>query len=245
MYKRWMEIFPKIINPLVAFFDSDEDLAYFRKLRAKSAGPSNLVLINRKDLWSFQLKDRIEAIYQQPTYPVHHPNTIKPEYPCIMHAKYELMQVSIDANFFNTKYFAWLDIGLFREITSNKTLLQNTPDFKLALPPVFEDTKVAYSDVFNGFKQIPSDTIFYGGFVWVSGSFFIAEKTVLRHWTSEYKQFVEYFISQKLMNSDQQVIFAAFSNYKPKTQIQTYHTDGRFNPYFHLGYLCKEMGKYR
>ena len=46
-----------------------------------------------------------------------------------------------------------------------------------------------------------------------------------------------------LMSTDQQVIYAAFNTMNPKTTIQTYTADGRYNEWFHLGYLARDAGR--
>ena len=48
-----------------------------------------------------------------------------------------------------------------------------------------------------------------------------------------------------LMNTDQQVIYAAFNWMNVTTKIQTYTPDGRYNEWFHLGYLARDAGMAR
>jgi hypothetical protein len=42
--------------------------------------------IERQSLWAFQLIDKIKAVFSQPGYPKHIPNTIMPAYSATQHA---------------------------------------------------------------------------------------------------------------------------------------------------------------
>ena len=45
-----------------------------------------------------------------------------------------------------------------------------------------------------------------------------------------------------LMSTDQQVIYAAFNTVNISTPIQIFKADGRYNTWFHLGYLSRDAG---
>ena len=235
MYKKWMRIFSKITNPVVAYFDNEQYYSHFVNQRQTLKAFTQVHLVKRDQLWSFQIGDNISAIYRQPYYPSHHPNTVVPEYSCAMHAKYELMLKTIQTNPFGTKYFAWLDIGLFRGLNPKR----ETP-FHIHLPPDFNQSRVAYSLVY-GFDENLSDVqIFYLNQVWVCGCFFIGREDIMQQWTKEYLDYVAYFIAQQLMNTDQQVVYAIHNNHQPQTYLQVYGTtEINVNKWFYLGYLCK------
>ena len=126
----------------------------------------------------------IARIYAKPGYPKHHPNTVVPEYPAAMHAKYELMQLTIRDNPFRTQFFCWLDIGLFRDIASEPI---DSPRFSLTLPDGFQLDSVAYTEVYSRDTKAPVEDIIKNNMVWVCGCFFIGEATVMFRWTEEYK----------------------------------------------------------
>ena len=235
LYHTWMRIFRRIQNPLIVYLDRNEDIAYFHKLREEL--PKNLTMtvkVSRDRLWAFGLRERIAAIYAQPDYPKFHPNTVIPDYSCVMHAKYELMQNATKSNPFRTRYFAWLDIGLFRDIeTKSKPV-------KLHLPPNFDRTRVAYTEVSSRDSKMSERAIFHGNQVWVCGAYFVAENSVMQRWTAEYMRATERFLSRKLMNTDQQILYAMFSNRNASNMIQTYKGTGKYSKWFHLGYLCAE-----
>ena len=153
-----------------------------------------------------------------------------------MPAKHELMHRAVSSNPYSTTYFAWLDIGLFR--AENATT--HAP-FTIHLPPNFNQSRVGVSVLSTQCTKRTDRDIFLGNIVWICGAFHIARYDVMLAWSEQYMKFVTYFLSQGLMNLDQQVSYAAVSNHDPRTQIQPYHDDkSGYNPWFYLGYLCKE-----
>jgi hypothetical protein len=236
MYHRWMKVFANIDNPLFVFVDTNETEAIFRHIR--SSRNSNMTVINllrTNSLWSFKIKSNISDIYRQPGYPVHRPNTVLPAYSSAMHAKYKVMEMAILTNPFRTKYFCWLDIGLFRDISnSNQTI-------RLYLPERFQNDSVAYTKVNERKSKLTVKEIVYGNHVWVCGCFFVAESNVMLGWIQEYKNATERMLQQRLMSTDQQVIYYAFNHMSPRTKLQLYTSDGRYNEWFHLGYMSRKM----
>ena len=87
-----MASFGWLDNPLVVFTDTEEIAQYFRQLRARyPASRTTVIVLKRDELWAFQLAKEIQAVYSQPGYPKHPPNTITPLYSWVMHAKFELV----------------------------------------------------------------------------------------------------------------------------------------------------------
>ena len=160
-----------------------------------------------------------------------------------MHSKYEVLERSIRDNAFSTKYFAWIDVGYFREYLEEKII----QPFKIHLPPNFIPTKVAYNEVYSPSIRSLNEIISENE-VWVGGGFFIAESDVMLKWVEDYMFYAERFIEIGLMSTDQQVIYAMIqpSIYnkigKRRVGIQPYKGNGFWNwngEWFYLGYLCK------
>jgi hypothetical protein len=65
-------------------------LLYFTLFRKYPDFPkkTKIFKIERQSLWAFQLIDKIKAVFSQPGYPTHSPNTIMPAYSATQHAKY-------------------------------------------------------------------------------------------------------------------------------------------------------------
>jgi hypothetical protein len=133
-------------------------------------------------MWSFGLVPEITHIFAMPGYPQHTPNTVVPTYSVAMHAKYEVMQMAIKENPFKTRYFCWLDIGLFRGLVDQQGELL---PFTIYLPAGFRSYSVAYSEVYTRSTEATVKTIVYDNWVWVCGCFFIAKATVMYRWTEE------------------------------------------------------------
>ncbi|XP_046552548.1 uncharacterized protein LOC124262133 [Haliotis rubra] len=238
-YMNWMKVFGRIRNNLVAYTDSRDVFDLLTGLRRRF--PSNITkvfLIDRANLWSFSLAQEIRNIYIQPNYPRHHPNTVNENYSCAMHAKFELVNKVLMEELFPTKYFCWLDIGLFRG------LVDDTSMFKLQVPNEWDKRKVAYSRVSNFNDKATTESVIKGNQVWVGGAMFLGTPEVLHNYTEDYMNTVKMLLKRRLMNTDQQVIYSMYlplSDFKPRVQIQLFsQTKSRYDPWFYLGYLCRE-----
>ena len=240
LYRTWMTAFSKIENPVVAYMNDENDIKHFKAIRANiSSSATKIIRVSKDSLWSFSLYHDIQTIFQNPGYPKHSPNTYVPAYSCVMHSKYEFVAMALKSNPFNTKYFAWIDIGHFRDLTQNL----NISSFSLDLPPRFDPQRVAYGEVFS-FLSHTEEEVFKRSRVWVSSSFFIAKASTMKQWILQYVNSVQKYISQSLMNTDQQVIYCMhFHRIDLEVEIQTYINTGHYDPWFQLGYLCKEQGE--
>ena len=177
-YREWMRIFKKIHNPVIAYFDDKNDMEYFNQIRAEL--PSNLTqtaLVNRNELWSFGLYSKIKSLYRKPTYPKFHPNTVIPEYTCAVHAKYEVLLKALQENPFKTRHFSWVDIGYFRSLFVELTVIQ---PFTITKPPEYDPSKVSFTEINKLSHSSQSlEEMFFKGLVWLAGGFFIGDITVM------------------------------------------------------------------
>ena len=139
IYRRWMNAFSLIKNPVIAFFNNQSDLEYFKTIRQTFISNTRLVKVDLIDLWAFKLAPAIANVYAQENYPKFYPNTATLAYTCAVHSKYDLMHRAATENYFNTDYFTFVDIGYFRAIAH-----QNSPQFHLSLPMNFNPSKVTY-----------------------------------------------------------------------------------------------------
>ena len=192
--------------------------------------------MTRNQTWAFSLLPKIKRVLREKNYPKILPNTAVPEYQCIQHIKYEHVQNVAKTNPFKTKYFAWIDIGLFRDIVDTKH-----EKFKLFLPPDMDLSRVAYGEVTPA-QNKTNEEIFRGNLFWVCGCFFIGARPTVLRWTEEYKRYTEKFLNEGLANSDQRVIFAMQKNEQPSMKIQVYKARNKANPWFDLAYQCRDVG---
>lgn len=232
-----MKVFSRIRNPVVAFFDDSRIYENFTRFRAKFPNKTKAFLVQRKNLWSFGLRDRIAEIFRSPGYPKHLPNTVVPEYSCIMHAKFEFLLKVAEENYFGTKYISWLDIGLFRFDTEKFS-------FGLWLPSNFDPERVSYSQVGNFNSGLTPQKIVFDNIVWVSGAMNLAKVDVMKTFSRDYIRFLNYCLDSKFISTDQQVIYGMYSKFtperaRPSVQIQPY-TNGPGDVYFQLGYICRQ-----
>ena len=90
-----------------------------------------------------------------------------------MHAKYDVLELSAIENHFETPYFAWLDIGLFRNLDGT-----DFPLFKLVPPDKFHPERIGFSQVWPQDPVLPPEVIMKQKIVWVSGSMVLATQEV-------------------------------------------------------------------
>ncbi|XP_076472669.1 uncharacterized protein LOC143302057 isoform X2 [Babylonia areolata] len=236
LYTKWMAVFGRLDNPLIVFADTKDTAEHFRQLRAHyPPSRTTIILVKRKELWAFQLEAEIRRVYAQPGYPRHPPNTINALYSCAMHAKFEAVQKVVRERMYQTRYVAWLDIGLFRHEVKNKTTIH------LTVPKDFDRTRVAYSQV-SAFVNMTPAAIIRRNRVWVGGASFLATPEVADVYCSEYRRAVRKLLDMNWMSTDQQVIYTMFQpsfNFSAKVKLQVYTRHIR-ESWFDMGYLMKE-----
>ncbi|XP_070207809.1 protein HtrL-like isoform X2 [Littorina saxatilis] len=235
LYKKWMTIFGDLDNRLIVFADAQDTVDLFKRIRARYPPErTTIFLVKRQELWAFRLEKEIAAIYSQPNYPKHPPNTINPLYSCAMHAKFELVQRVIRERLYTTPFIAWLDIGLFRgEVGKNQTI-------HLTAPTDLDRTKVGYSEV-NKFESMSARDVIARNKVWVGGASFVGTPDVVYEYCSDYRRAVRLLLDMKLMSTDQQVIYVLNQPslqkvFQPKVKLQAYKKHGNW---FYIGYAMK------
>ena len=252
VYRKWLTVFAQIRNPVVAYFDNADHAALMRVLR-ENHPRTRIVVVDRRTLWSFrELEPRIAEIFVQKHYPWHPPNTVRSKYSAAMHAKYELMRWTIRNNTFHSAYICWLDVGLFRDLTSSSVsaAVNDNKWFQLKVPPSLNSSAVGYSLVFPSASDptLTAEAVVRSNIVWVCGCFFIGRVDVMWYWTSEYLSAVEEMAAENWMSTDQQVLpwlmlGEGKTKLKPRTSLQLYSADDATNPWFYLGYLAKKAGE--
>ena len=242
LYFQWARIFKYLVNPLVVYTDSKEFQRQMRILRSRFSKRTKLFLINRNSSWAFQKREEISRIYTTKGYPKHFPNTVIPDYACAQHAKYDLVSKAANQNYFRSKYFLWLDIGYFRDIQLNRTY------FTLQTPQNFNISRIAMNRVNNVSLNISYSKIFMQNRVWVGGGLFFGTAEAVFKYEQQYNTAVNYFISKRLMNTDQQINYAMFSvpgrkAIKPNIEIQLYSSN-KSGDWFYLGYMMRSAVPY-
>ena len=239
LYLGWAKTFNYLMNPLVVYTDSTRFKNWMQNLRSNMTEKTKIFLVERSSLWIFQRIGEIRSIYEQTSYPKHFPNTVIPEYACTQHAKYDLLSRAAKENYFHTNYFAWLDVGYFRDIARKQAY------FVLQTPPKFNSSKIAMNQINVVDLNMNISNIFRRNLVWVGGGLFLGRRDVVIKYEELYKRAVDYFLSRNLMNTDQQVTYAMFSKtarqeIKPEIGIQIYKSR-KTHDWFYLGYLMRKL----
>lgn len=235
----------KVANPIVAYMENDDDAEYFRKIRScLPPTHTKIIKVQRGELWSFKLRPYIKHIYSRSGYPRHEPNTVYPEHTCASHAKYELLEMAAKKNYFQTPFFAWLDIGYFGNLDGTDFAM-----FKLIPPATFNVEMVAMTQAWPHDPNIPAKDVIRHNLVWVSGEMLLGDQKMVLNFTLHYKEMVNQLIKDDLSSGDEQTIYLMYSTPRRKlkqAKIKTYMCHegqlglyGRDTRFLCLGYVCK------
>lgn len=164
-----------------------------------------------------------------------------PEYSIVQHSKYAILTDAIKNNYIKTDYICWIDVGVFRDITEEKKT------FRLEVPPQFDDNMIGFNCLndMNPSKVNPKE-IFLHNYYWVAGNAFVGKVYTMNKFCEQYKRAVKYFLSQGLANTDQQVVYAMYTQESitkldVNISLKLYHPDCKmsFFPdrWFYLAYL--------
>ena len=75
IYKQWSTSYSRIASPVVFYTDSEDFAQHFLTVRQNMLSLTKVIRVNRSELWSFALRERIAAIYAA-GYPKYWPNTV-------------------------------------------------------------------------------------------------------------------------------------------------------------------------
>lgn len=231
-YRDWFRAFGLIRNPMVFFSDAPDFLMDFLHMR-DSRHSSRAFFVNRSELTTFRLYSALSRrILEQNAKRYNNlpQNVRSSDYTLLMHAKYELVKLVIDARLFPSRYIAWVDAGYFRflhwpdrpiaspvpgipavSVAISKFLLRPTP-FLLSAPESLDDARVGYTQVFyERWDDVTPEKIVHEGLDWLAGGFFIGTRDTLTSWIAQYRFYVEWLMRKGLVTPDQQVLYAMYT----------------------------------
>jgi hypothetical protein len=241
-----MRTFGRIANPVVAYFDDAKNADYFKEIRScLPAEKTKIIHMERKFLWSFQLRPRYQRIYDKPDYPRYYPNTVNAEHTAASHAKYELLRRAVKENYFKTPFLAWVDVTYFRKLDGTDFKV-----FKLVPPKSFNPDYVSMTQAYPHDPNIPAKDVINSNLVWVSGEMVLGTPDTLVNFTRDYRATVEHLLlKDELSCGDEQALYLMYSTplRKPKqVMIKTYMChEGQLGLHgmdtrtLCLGYVCR------
>lgn len=106
MYHEWAKVTKYILNPLIMFTDSKYTEILMRELRRDRKRLTKIIYMKNREFWPFKLITEIQSVFDQPDYPVFHPNTVLAEYSAIKHAKFAAVGEALRSETFQTEYYA-------------------------------------------------------------------------------------------------------------------------------------------
>jgi hypothetical protein len=238
----WAASFKYMLNPLVVYTDSKEFRDLMHAYRKNVMCNTKIIYMNRTKINVFRKVDEIKSVYAQPGYPKYYPNTVNPEYTAAQHAKFTLVAETYRRKLFTTRYYAWIDVGYFRDIANVKEY------YVMVVPPYMDPTRIAYNFVERHERTTDPITVFRENLVWVGGGIFIGLGEVIDTFERFYQKALDYFMKSHVMNTDQQMLYSIYT-YKgrealePPVELQIYTPKPPLNSWFYLGFLCRNVVK--
>ena len=240
-YNVWMRTYLFMKNPVVFYTDNKTYANFFSTLRKNASLPTKVILVNRADLWAFQIIPKIRKIYSTPGYPRHYPNTYIPEYTSLTHSKQQVLALAVQEKYFDTDYYCWVDAGYFRDIVHREK------KYWLEVPDDFNKSRIGVTRVYNSdLKRTSARNIFLANLNWVGGGIFLGTPEVILKFHDQYKEAVMRYLKQGIMNVEQQLLYAMYtsqerSKYPIRVELQLYIPGQRpvinSNPWFYLGFV--------
>lgn len=240
-YFKWATVFKYLVNPLVVYTDSGEFKEPMERLRSDRVNNTMIYLTNRTDFWPFNLLNDVRSVYNVPGYPKNHPNTVIPEY-------YSTSRLNIP----KTRWWPTPCVSNFSKIPTTLGSILDIFEtklikmqFELEIPPGFDSKSVSYNRIGEFSKNVDPVTIFRNTLLWVCRGMFLGTGEVLLQFEQLYHRAVLYFQDEKLMNTDQQLLYSIYSEkgrkaLTPNVELQLYIPKGPGNPWCYLGYLCRK-----
>lgn len=245
-YNVWMRTFVFMKNPVIFYTDNKTYADFFVALRKNASLLTEVVHLNRSELWAFQIIPKIKKIYSTPEYPPHYQNTFFPKYTSLTHAKQQVLDSAARKKVFDTDFYCWLDAGYFRDIVHREKT------FWLEVPDDFNKSRIGVTRVFySDLERTSARTIILGNLIWVGGGVFLGTPEVISRFHDQYKKAVMRYLNQGIMNVEHQILYAMYTKqerqkYPIDIEVQLYVPGQRqvinTNPWFYLGYVMYREG---
>lgn len=210
--------------------------ATFREIRGNQL--TNIVIVNRTDMWSFSMLNATEQIFAKPDYPKNYPKSTSPAYVAVMHSKSELLARVIMENPFTSVYFAWMDSGIYRSLPDNAT-----SEFMLTAPRCLHDDSVMIGRVYR-LSDTTIENVMRNGIDWVAGGFFLARADTMLDFCADYRNHTEAFLKMGLANHDQSVIQSMYlrtAKPRPVVPLQTVGVNNGDNAWFYFAMQLRKL----
>ena len=229
--------FSYMANPLVIYTDLPSFAGAIKKHRAKFRDRTKIFLVNREAFWPFHLITQIRSVDPLPVFPSYHPNTLLPQYSATQHTKYAALAKVAKEGYFNTRFYSWIGIGSIKFIVDSDTFFMLNP------PEDFIMSKIALNRIDDMVVPRGEDMSKQNEFL-VRSDAVLGIPDVIGKFEQIYHEAVLYYLDEKLMNTDQQVLRWLYSDEGQKTlhpsvDIQLYksnHDGKNFLEISHIPY---------
>lgn len=198
----------QVPNPIVIFCD-DENEFKIRVLakKYKSESDYKIIVIPFKSLDYYKFYDRIKEIVKTKTR--HEPEFKIPEYNILMYSKTEFVLRVAKENYFDSKYFQWIDFGIHPNMLTQNLLHKHIFD-----PRLYKHGKLRCVT----FKQTQPNDIkeFYASHQpTCAGTVFGGDKDAIMSMSDKFMHHVIQMLDMNEVNSDQHILFMLIQHHDP------------------------------
>ncbi|KAK7505753.1 hypothetical protein BaRGS_00003024, partial [Batillaria attramentaria] len=237
IYEKWSSAYRLVHSPIVFYTDSPAFGRHIQHVRRHLPDLTRVVHVNRSQLWSFQQKDKIAAIYKA-GYPKHWPNTVYPDYTCVTHTKFELVEDAILKGYYLSDHVVWMDAGYLRDKAGEAANRSSSMYYVMEPPADFDPTRVMCGEIYQPNFNRGWRGIFRGNINWVGGGFFLGRVDLMLKFVRQYTKAVGLFLELHESNVEQQVIYAMYTKegrtiVHPEVELQAVR-----GGWFTLGLRC-------
>lgn len=228
-----LESLAYVTNPVVAYFDDKNIAASFEETRIGLL--TKIVILERGSLWAFRQQSNISAALSHTSQSG---AALSSTLICVTYSKYDVLSLAIESNYFGSETFVWLDVTYYREMIG-----QHGHAFRLTAPPYFMEDNVAFNAPCSR-QPYTVAHMFAQGRIWVNSDLIIGNAKQLATFCDEFRREAIKYLTHGLVNTDEQVIYAMFSEYNadvPLVKIQEYRADTHFDQFHYLGILLREI----
>ena len=173
--------FRNMQNPVVIFIEQAQYLTEFTNIRESLQHKTQVVVIEKSRTWAYALEPKAQQILEDARFS----SIGSSDFLCSTYMKYEVLEHATKANYFGTKYTAWMDFSYLKYNASS-------PEFRLHIPSKMQEDKISYLQVQYTPPVPDPERIFRDRAQFVAGGFFIATTALMNSWAREYREYVVY-----------------------------------------------------
>lgn len=237
-YLKWFKNTLKINLPFVIYCEKDiyEKIKYWREKYPMT----RYKIISKNDIYYLKYSKKVNDIIKSIDYlnKIHGKERLEiklPKYNLIIANKIEWMKEVSQENYYNSKYFMWVDAGMSRFFNNEDILSKNLINISKITDNKF-NIQVSPKLLSTKFKNDNIDNIMYHDIHYTTATIFSTTKSILEIITKKYKEIFDYMLNNNCINNEQ-IIYALI--YKSNPELFNVYVNKQPKHLSYFEYLTK------